>query len=576
MQLNATGKRLLAYVRPQWRTFSTALLFFTLSSAVEPVIPALFKKLIDSGFQDGLDYPLWLVPLVIIGLFLARGVLNYAGAYSMSSATSAMVLDFRRDLMGALLHADSKLFSSISPGVAVTKIINGPQQASQTIGNTLITFVKDATTLLFLVGYLVYLNWQLTLISFVTMPLLAITIKQVQKRLKRVGRAQYESQQQLVGIVDDNARAWRVVRTFDAAGFELQRFDAEAARHRRWTLKQVATSSLVTPATQLMAAIGVSIIITLALWQASQGAATVGEFVSFVTALLMTISPMRHLTDVFQPLNNALIHAQGSFELLDAPPEPDQGVAELPTCRGQIDFDQVTVQYPGASAPSLDQLDLHIAPGQTVALVGSSGSGKTTLINSLLRFAQVSHGEIRLDGQPIEELKLASLRHHFAVVSQDIVLFDGSIAENVAYASAQGIDRARVEHCLRAANLWQHVSSQPEGIDAPVGANGSLLSGGQRQRLAIARALYRDAAIWIFDEATSALDSESEAVVQRSIEQLRHSKTLILIAHRLSTVRNADVICVMAQGRVAEMGSHAELMARNGLYAGMVGMQSSR
>lgn len=575
MQLQATGKRLLAYVRPQWRMFATALLFFTLSSAVEPVIPALFKKLIDSGFQDGLDYPLWLVPLIIIGLFLTRGVLNFAGAYSMSSAITSMVLDFRRDLMGALLRADSKLFSRISPGVAVTKVINGPQQASQTIGNTLITFVKDATTLMFLVGYLVYLNWQLTLISFVTMPLLGITIKQVQKRLKRVGKAQYESQQNLVGIVDDNARAWRVVRTFDAAEFELQRFDAEAARHRRWTLKQVATSSLVTPATQLMAAIGVSIIITLALWQASQGAATVGEFVSFVTALLMTISPMRHLTDVFQPLNNALIHAQGSFELLDAAPESDQGQALMPACRGQIDFNQVTVHYEGAATPSLDGLDLHIAPGQTVALVGSSGAGKTTVINSLLRFSHVSSGEIRLDDQPIETLKLASLRRHFAVVSQDIVLFDGSIAQNVAYASPQGIDRAKVEQCLRAANLWLHVSSQPEGIDALIGTNGSLLSGGQRQRLAIARALYREAAIWIFDEATSALDSESEAVVQRSIEDLRHAKTLILIAHRLSTIRNADVICVMSQGRIAEQGSHAELMALGGLYAGMVKMQSA-
>jgi ATP-binding cassette, subfamily B, bacterial MsbA len=573
MQLNATGKRLLAYVRPQWRTFGTALLFFTLSSAVEPVIPALFKKLIDSGFQDGLDYPIWLVPLVIIGLFLIRGVLNYAGAYSMSAATSSMVLTLRHDLMCALLRADARLFSSISPGVAVTQIINGPQQASQTIGNTLITFVKDATTLIFLVGYLVYLNWQLTLISFVTMPLLGITIKQVQKRLKRVGRAQYDSQQTLVGIVDDNARAWRVVRTFDAADFELQRFDAEAGRYRRWTLKQVATSSLITPATQLMAAIGVSIIITLALWQASQGAATVGEFVSFVTALLMTISPMRHLTDVFQPLNNALIHAQGSFELLDAPSEKDLGSADLPTCKGRIDFKHVTVKYEGAPTPSLDSLDLHIHAGQTVALVGSSGAGKTTIINSLLRFAPVSSGEISLDGQPIETLKLASLRKHFAVVSQDIVLFDGSIAQNVAYASPQGIDRAKVEQCLRAANLWLHVSGQPEGMDAQIGANGSLLSGGQRQRLAIARALYRDAAVWIFDEATSALDSESEAVVQRSIESLRHTKTLILIAHRLSTVRNADVICVMDKGRVAEQGSHAELMALGGLYAGMVRMQ---
>lgn len=573
MELNDAGKQLLAYVRPQWRMFGAALLFFTFSSAVEPVIPALFKKLIDSGFQDGLKYPIWVVPLIIIGLFLARGLLGFVGAYAMSSATSSMVLNLRRDLMRALLRADARLFTTMSPGVAVTKVINDPQHASQTIGNSLITLVKDSTTLLFLVAYLFYLNWQLTLISFVSMPLLGITIQLVRKRLKRVGQAQYQSQQALVGIVDDNARAWRVVRTFDAADFELKRFESEAVQHRRLLLKQVATSSLVTPATQVVAAIGVSIIITLALWQASAGAATVGEFVSFITALLMTISPMRHLTDVFQPINNALISARGSFELLYTPAEKDQGTQTLPVCRGKIDFNQVTVHYAEAAKPSLDGLDLHIGAGQTVALVGASGAGKTTVINSLLRFAHASQGTVLLDDQPIESLTLASLRRHFAVVSQDIVLFDGSMAQNVAYASQQGLDRTKVEQCLRAANLWQLVEQQPLGMDASIGANGSLLSGGQRQRLAIARALYRDAAVWIFDEATSALDSESEQVVQRSIDELQHAKTLILIAHRLSTVRNADVICVMADGRVAEQGSHDELMARNGVYAGMVRMQ---
>lgn len=573
MELNHAGKQLLAYARPQWRMFGAALLFFTLSSAVEPIIPALFKKLIDSGFQEGLKYPIWLVPVIIISLFLVRGLFGFIGAYVMSSATSSMVLNLRRDLMSALLRADSRLFSTMNPGVAVTKIINDPQHASQTIGNSMITLVKDSTTLLFLVAYLFYLNWQLTLISFISMPLLGVTIQLVRKRLKRVGQAQYQSQQALVSIVDDNARAWRVVRTFDAADFELKRFEQEALKHRRLQLKQVATSSLVTPATQVMAAIGVSIIITLALVQASAGSATVGEFVSFITALLMTISPMRHLTDVFQPINNALISAKGSFELLHAPAEPDDGTITMPACRGEITFNQVTVHYEGAAKPSLDGLNLHIKAGQTVALVGASGAGKTTVINSLLRFARVNQGAILLDDRPIESLALASLRSHFAVVSQDIVLFDGSVAQNVAYASPFGIDLEKVEQCLRSANLWQYVSQQPLGLNAPIGANGSLLSGGQRQRLAIARALYRDAAIWIFDEATSALDSESEQVVQRSIQELQHSKTLILIAHRLSTIRNADLICIMADGRLVEQGSHDELMARNGLYAGMVRMQ---
>jgi len=289
----------------------------------------------------------------------------------------------------------------------------------------------------------------------------------------------------------------------------------------------------------------------------------------------MTISPMRHLTDIYQPVTGALITARGAFDLINAPAEPDHGIQAMDTCKGEIAFKDVTVQYDGAPAPSLQQFNLQIDAGQTIALVGASGAGKTTVVNTLLRFAQPSGGQILLDGTPIEDLKLASLRRHFAVVSQDIVLFDGSVASNVAYASPEGVDREKVEQCLRAANLWNHVSSLPEGMDATIGTNGSTLSGGQRQRLAIARALYRDAAVWIFDEATSALDSESEAVVQRSIEDLRHAKTLILIAHRLSTIRNADVICVMSEGQIVEQGTHAQLLALDGMYASMVRIQSA-
>lgn len=554
---------------------AASLLFFVLGAAVEPAIPALFKKLIDSGFQEGLKYPIWAVPIVIIGLFVVRGACNFSGSYTMTSAISSMVLMMRRDLMRALLRADSRLFTTISPGIAVTKVINDPQYASQTLGSATISFIKDASTLVFLIGYLVYLNWQLTIISFVSMPLLGLTVKLVQKRLSQVGEAQYRSQQRLVNTVDDNARAWRVVRTFDAADFELARFDEEAHTQRRMTIKQAATSSLITPTTQIVAALGVSIIITLALWQASHGAKTVGEFVSFVTALLMAISPMRHLTDVYQPVNGALITARGSFELMNAPPEPDNGTRDMPTCRGEIEFKDVWLQYEGSSIPALQGLNLHIQPGQTIALVGSSGAGKTTIVSTLLRFANPTSGDVLLDGESITDLRLASLRRHFAVVSQDIVLFDGSVAQNVAYASPLGVDRAKIEQCLRAANLWNHVSTLPQGMDTSIGTNGSMLSGGQRQRLAIARALYRDASIWIFDEATSALDSESEAIVQRSIEDLRHSKTLILIAHRLSTIRNADCIYVMAEGRVIEQGNHAELIALGGTYAGMVRIQSA-
>ncbi len=550
-----------------------AFVIFALAGAVEPAIPALFKKLIDSGFQGDLTYPIWIVPVIVIGLFLLRGLLNYCGTYVVQTALGRIVLSFRIRLMKALFRVRSDIFASMTPGQVVNKIINDPFWASQVLGSTLINLVKDTTILLCLVGYLLYLNWQLTLISFVSMPLLAITVRKAQKRLEQVGQAQYESQQRLIDIVDDNARAWRVVRTFGATDFEGQRFEHEAQRLRRLSTKQMATGALVTPITQLVAAIGVSVIVTIALHQASQGSSTVGEFVSFIMALLMTISPMRHLSDIFQPIAGALIAARGAFDLLSAPSETDEGTQDLPNCNGYIEFDRLTVQFSSSTYPALNEFNLSVKAGSTVALVGASGAGKTTVVNALLRFAPIQSGEIRLDGVPITDLSLKSLRQHFAVVSQDIVLFDGTISENVAYASSQDIDFEKVRTCLRAANLWDYVNTLPFGENSIIGVNGSLLSGGQRQRLAIARALYRDATIWIFDEATSALDTESETLIQKSIEAFRSNKTIVIIAHRLSTIRHANTICVMSAGTIVEQGSHDALMALGGKYAEMVNLQ---
>lgn len=551
-----------------------ALVFFILGGALEPAIPALFKKLIDSGFQGELPYSLWLVPFVIIGLFVLRGGLNYCGTYIVQSALGKIVLGLRLDLMSALLKARSDIFIHLAPGQIVNKIIHDPHGASQMLGGTLINLIKDSAMLICLIIYLIYLNWYLTLIAFVCMPLLGIAVRQAQKRLDRVGQAQYQSLQRLTGIVDDNARAWRVVRAFGATKFELNRFQNEAQQYRQLSNKQMATGALVTPITQIVAALGVAIIVTLAIYQAKQGDSTVGEFVSFIIALLMTISPLRHLSDVFQPVSGALISARGAFELLSAPNEEDSGSLDLPACRGDISFNQAVVRFNGAELPALDGFTLQVKAGSTVALVGASGAGKTTVINSLLRFVEIQSGEIRLDDILISDLKLSSLRSHFAVVSQEIVLFEGSIAENVAYSNSQGVDREKVRACLDAANLMPYVASLPLGIDSPIGFNGSLLSGGQRQRLAIARALYKDASIWIFDEATSSLDSESEILIQKSIEALRLSKTIIIIAHRLSTVRSADLICVMSAGRILEQGTHAELLSRRGKYAEMISMQA--
>jgi subfamily B ATP-binding cassette protein MsbA len=569
--LKPTARRLLGYAKRHKLRLGGAMACLLIGSAIEAQIPRLFSQLVDGGFKPDSSFPLWIVPVVVVLLFAGRGLATFCGSYLLSDGGSRIVLDLRRDMMQSLLRAEATLFSRVTPGIAVNRVVADPQHSIGTLVGSLNTILRDGSQFIFLMGYLFYLNWQLTLLALVVLPLLILVVRQLHGRLGNVGSREYESQQRLVNVVDDVARAWRVIRTFDATDFEKQRFENEAGTLRRLIVKRNATSALMTPATQVVAALGVALILTLALWQARNGQASVGEFVGFIAALLLTISPMRHLTDVSQPILHSLITVRATFEMVDTPAEADPGQRQLQVNQGSVDVQDLTVRYPGASDVALDGLSLSIQPGQTVAFVGASGAGKSTLVSVLLGLVRPDGGQVLLDGQDIAEVQLRSLRSNFAVVSQDIVLFDGSIADNVAYAKPR--DDARVMAALAAANLAEYVERQPEGLNASIGVNGSRLSGGQRQRLAMARAFYRDCAIWVFDEATSALDAESEQVVQRSIESLAGTKTVVLIAHRLSTVRRADQIFVLNQGRLVEQGTHRELVERNGAYAAMVRAQ---
>jgi len=535
------------------------------SAASSPSRPSLAEV------NQNYSFPIWMVPIVLIGLFAVRGLFTFCGQYMLNWTISRTVMDIRTALLQVLLRADARVYTSLQPATAVTKVVNDPQHVVTLIAGALITILRDGLPALALMGFLFFINWKLTLLSLITVPGLAFVVRKVNRRVRRMGSWAYDAQLRLVSVIEDVTRAWRVVRSFDAADYERRRFAERAREVQRSTLKTAASNAMAQPLSQLMASVGISIIVSLALYQSRVNGTGVGEFASFVAALLFMSSRLRHLSDVMQPITNALVVARGCMGLLDTPPEPDTGTRELRDVRGDIVLQQVTLRYPGANRDALAAMDLHIPAGRTTALVGSSGAGKSSVVNLLLGFERPDSGRILLDGVPIDELTKANLRRQFAVVSQDIVLFDLSIADNIAYAQER--DDAKLEQVLRAAALWDFVQSLPEGLDTTVGANGSKLSGGQRQRLAIARALYKDAPVWIFDEATSALDTESERAVQQALEQWQGRKTLIVIAHRLSTIRRADCIQVLADGQVVESGDHDALMARDGVYAGMVKVQ---
>ncbi|MBB5204115.1 subfamily B ATP-binding cassette protein MsbA [Inhella inkyongensis] len=586
--LRTTTRRMLAFVRPHWRGLIGALLAFIAAAATEPLLPWLLQITLDSGFgaprasalgpqlpslnlpKPSEPFPIWMVPVVLIGLFAARGLFSFLGQYLLQWTVGRTVLDIRCALMNALMRADASNFTQMAGGTAVTKLVGDPQQAVHLVSNAGLTLLRDGLPALAMLGYLLYTNWKLTLLTLVTLPVMALVLKQVNKRVRRVGGQAYEAQMALSNAVDDATRAWKLVRSFGAQEHERERFSTRAQNLRRQTLKQVAANSMAQPLSQLIASVGLSLIVALAILQGRQQGGTPGEFLAFVSALLLLMSRARHLAEMMQPWTNGLIIARGAMELLDLPPEDDRGTVTQHSGPGALRLHDIRLQYPGSEAPALNGLSLEIAAGQTVALVGASGAGKSSVVHLLLGFARAQGGRYEIDGLDSTTLSLAALRSQFAVVSQDTLLFDDTVLANVAYA--QTPDRARAESALRDAALWDFVQALPQGMDTRIGSNGSTLSGGQRQRLAIARALYRDAPIWIFDEATSALDTESERAVQDALARHQGHKTVILIAHRLSTVRHADRIFVLQAGRVVESGNHAELLAAGGTYAALVSL----
>jgi subfamily B ATP-binding cassette protein MsbA len=556
--------RLWPYFGRPLSVWALALGGTVIMAATEPLIPALLQPLLDRGFQKG-SLQLWAVPASLILLFVVRGLSSFITQLAMTRITSRGLLILRKAMFDKLLDARLSLFKDQTSSALANTIVYEVQTGSAMLVNALMALTRNALTLLALLGFLMVLNWKLTLIVACLFPAVAFVMRTLSRRLFRVTRDSQNATDQLAYVVEENVLAHRDIRLHAAHAAQANRFFQLGDALRRLSMKSTAASAAMTPLTQLLAAIALSAVITVALVQSADQATSVGSFVAFVTAMLMLIAPLKNLSEVANPMTRGLAAMERGLDMMTLTPSEVGGNFSVVRAKGDIRFSLSTVTYSDNTSPALNSVSLDVAAGETVALVGPSGSGKTTLVNLLPRFVELSSGQIDIDGHNILDWNLTSLRSQLSLVSQHVLMLNDSIAANVALGC--DIDRDKVARCLTAANLDALVKDLPQGIDTVVGHNAMQLSGGQRQRLAIARALYKDSPILILDEATSALDAESERSVQEALQRLMQKRTTLVIAHRLSTVQHADRIVVMESGRIVETGTHAQLIGLEGAYS---------
>jgi subfamily B ATP-binding cassette protein MsbA len=568
-------RRLLRLVLAHRGWIAVAVVCMAVVASSELLLARLTGQLVDLGLierQPGAA--IWL-PLAFVGVFMVRGIAGFASSMVLNRVSQAVLVDLRGRMFERLTSWPQKTLEDTSSGVIVSKFVNEASNALGAATEVLITTVRDTLTVIALLALLVYYNWQLTLVTLVVVPLIAWVLRAFGRRMRRLSLDSQAMLGEMTRAVQEAHDGSRVIKIYAGEAQERERFGDINNKLRRYAMKMQVGWSGATPVTQFIAAIGMAVVFSIALWQARTQALSAGEFVTFITAALMLLAPLRHLAALNGPIARMLAAGESVFGMIDTPSEDETGTRTIERAQGQVRFDRVSFRYPGANAGALNEVSLDVRPGEMVALVGPSGAGKTTLINLLPRFIEPVAGEIRLDGVPLRDLTRASLRAQMALVSQDVVLFDDTIAANIAFGGTRNATEDQIRAAAEAAFLLPFIESLPQGFAARIGENAVKLSGGQRQRLSIARALLKNAPILLLDEATSALDSESERYIQTSLERLMHGRTTFVVAHRLSTIERADRIVVLESGRVVEQGTHGELLAAGGLYAHLHRIQFS-
>lgn len=561
--------RLLSYTRPYLRIFALSLAGTAVVAITEPLAAALIKPLLDGSFVAKDPEAIRLMPALLVAVFVVRGIADFTGSLAMGWVAHRVVADLREALFDRLLTLPCRYFDDCSTGNVLSRLTYDVSQVMTASTQALVTLVRDGLAVIGLLSWMLYLNWRLSLLAFLIAPGIGLIMHAISQRLRRLSRELQELMGDMTRVIDETLQGHKVIKIFGGQDHERSRFKRVNNRVRQFNLKLVAAAEGSGPLVQLLAIVALGAMIYFAALQSAADQITVGGFVSLFGAMAMLLAPIKRLTRVNEQIQRGLAAAETIFALLDEPPEPDPGTRTLGRAVGQISFRAVSHRYHADRAEVLHDLSLEVRAGETIALVGPSGSGKTTLMNILPRFYEIDSGDILLDGIPIRELRLAELRANIAYVSQDIVLFNDTVAANIAYGTAWQSDEAALVQAAENAHALEFIRELPQGFQTLIGENGARLSGGQRQRLAIARALLKNAPILILDEATSALDTQAERKVQRALDTLRQGRTAFIIAHRLSTIENADRIVVLDRGRIAEIGTHAELLQREGLYANL-------